>query len=257
MRRGVDEKWLQERIEEDLIAMADERERELMEMPELQRIHMSSDKLADIYQRAEKYKGEHVAEKKKIRIRYRMVAAVAAVLVLCIGAGVISSGNKVYIPKIFQSSRGDEVQTKIENSDSIYSEYDEEEICQEIQETLGVLPVRFGYQPDKMGLTEYWIKSDENEAILRYGIEENDLQIYISKDYKDATISNQTDGEEVDTLLIAACGIEAVVYKYQDSEKQSYFETGFVYLNTYYSIGGMMDQEEYIKILENIIIKNV
>ena len=69
MKRGVDEKWLQERIEEDLIAMADERERELMEMPELQRIHMPSDKLADIYQRAEKYKGEHVAKKKKFRIR--------------------------------------------------------------------------------------------------------------------------------------------------------------------------------------------
>lgn len=257
MKRGVDEKWLQERIEEDLIAMADERERELMEMPELQRIHMPSDKLADIYQRAEKYKGEHVAEKKKFRIRYRMVAAVAAVLVLCIGAGVISSGNKVYIPKIFQSSRGDEVQTKIENSDSIYSEYDEEEICQEIQEKLGVIPVRLGYQPEEMYLSEYHLGENANEAILKYELNENELQIYISKDNRDASISYQTDGKKIDTLVIESCGLEVPVFKYQDSESNTYFEADFKYLNTYYSIGGMIDQEEYIKILENIWIENV
>lgn len=257
MKRGVDEKWLQERIEEDLIAMADERERELMEMPELQRIHMPSDKLADIYQRAEKYKGEHVAEKKKIRIRYRMVAAVAAVLVLCIGAGVISSGNKVYIPKIFQREVGNDTTMKINNSDAVAREYDEEEVCQEIEEKLGVLPVRLGYQPEGIYLCEYQISDKTNEAIIKYDLEENEFQIYISKDYDDTTISNQTDGEEIDTLMIESCGLEVPVYKYQDSERNTYFEADFVYLNTYYSIGGMIEQEEYIKILENIAIKNV
>ena len=83
------------------------------------------------------------------------------------------------------------------------------------------------------------------------------MQIYISKDYNDATISSQTDGEKIDTLVIESCGLEISIFKYQDSEKSSYFETNFVYLNTYYSIGGMLEQEEYIKIVENIIIKNV
>ena len=47
------------------------------------------------------------------------------------------------------------------------------------------------------------------------------------------------------------------MFKYYDSEKNTYFEADFEYLNTYYSIGGMINQEEYLKILENIIIKNV
>ncbi len=250
---GIDDEWLQKKIEEDLNAMADEREKQLMEMHELQNIQMPREKLEDIYREAERRR--KVVRKKKIR--YRMVAALAATLVLCVGAGVISSGNKVYVPEIFQSSRGDEVQTKIENSDSIYSEYDEEEICQEIEDELGVLPVRFGYRPEGIELIEYWVKEDENEVILRYGIEDDELQIYISKDYNDTTISSQTDGEKVDTLVIESCGLEISIFKYQDSEKSSYFETEFIYLNTYYSIGGMLEQEEYIKIVENIWIKNV
>lgn len=250
---GIDDEWLQKKIEEDLNAMADEREKQLMEMHELQNIQMPREKLEDIYREAERRR--KVVRKKKIR--YRMVAALAATLVLCVGAGVISSGNKVYVPEIFQSSRGDEVQTKIENSDSIYSEYDEEEICQEIEDELGVLPVRFGYQSEGMLLTEYWIKIDENEAILIYKIKKNELHVYISKDYDDSSIGNQPDGGNLDTIEIESCGISIPVNIIDNSEGGEFYTTSFEYLNTYYSINGMIPKDEFIKILENIIIKNV
>ncbi len=250
---GIDDEWLQKKIEEDLNAMADEREKQLMEMHELQNIQMPREKLEDIYREAERRR--KVVRKKKIR--YRMVAALAATLVLCVGAGVISSGNKVYMPEIFQREVGDDTTTKINNADAVTRGYDEEEICQEIEEKLGVLPVRFGYRSNGMYLTEYQISENTNEAILKYKLEDNELQIYISKDYNDTTISSQTDGEKIDTLVIESCGLEISVFKYQDSGNSFYFETDFIYLNTYYSIGGMLEQEEYIKIVENIWIKNV
>lgn len=250
---GIDDEWLQKKIEEDLNAMADEREKQLMEMHELQNIQMPREKLEDIYREAERRR--KVVRKKKIR--YRMVAALAATLVLCVGAGVISSGNKVYVPEIFQREVGDDTTTKINNADAVTRGYDEEEICQEIEEKLGVLPVRFGYRSNGMYLTEYQISENTNEAILKYKLEDNELQIYISKDYNDTTISSQTDGEKIDTLVIESCGLEISVFKYQDSGNSFYFETDFIYLNTYYSIGGMLEQEEYIKIVENIWIKNV
>lgn len=250
---GIDDEWLQKKIEEDLNAMADEREKQLMEMHELQNIQMPREKLEDIYREAERRR--KVVRKKKIR--YRMVAALAATLVLCVGAGVISSGNKVYVPEIFQREVGDDTTTKINNADAVTRGYDEEEICQEIEEKLGVLPVRFGYRSNGMYLTEYQISENTNEAILKYKLEDNELQIYISKDYNDTTISSQTDGEKIDTLVIESCGLEISVFKYQDSGNSFYFETDFIYLNTYYSIGGMLEQEEYVKIVENIIIKNV
>ncbi len=250
---GIDDEWLQKKIEEDLNAMADEREKQLMEMHELQNIQMPREKLEDIYREAERRR--KVVRKKKIR--YRMVAALAATLVLCVGAGVISSGNKVYVPEIFQSSRGDEVQTKIENSDSIYREYNEEEVCQEIEDKLGVLPLRFGYRPEGIELVEYWIKVEENEAILRYKINENELQIYISKDFGDSSISNQPDGKNLDTIIVESCGISIPIDIIDDSEGGEFYITSFEHLNTYYSINGMMSEEEFIKVLENIIIKNV
>ncbi len=250
---GIDDEWLQKKIEEDLNAMADEREKQLMEMHELQNIQMPREKLEDIYREAERRR--KVVRKKKIR--YRMVAALAATLVLCVGAGVISSGNKVYVPEIFQSSRGDEVQTKIENSDSIYSEYDEEEICQEIEEKVGVLPVRFGYRLEGMYLSEYQIGEKTNEAVLKYKLGENELQIYISKDFKDSTISNQSDGMNLDTIVVESCGISIPVNIIDDSEGGEFYTTSFIYLNTYYSINGMMLKEDFIKVLENIWIKNV
>ncbi len=250
---GIDDEWLQKKIEEDLNAMADEREKQLMEMHELQNIQMPREKLEDIYREAERRR--KVVRKKKIR--YRMVAALAATLVLCVGAGVISSGNKVYVPEIFQREVGDDTTTKINNADAVASQYDEEDICQEIEDKLGALPVRFGFRPEGMELIDYWIKLDTNEAVLRYEIEEKELQIYISKDFRDTSISYHTDGEKIDTLVIESLGLEIPVFEYLDSDKNAYFEADFKYLNTYYSIGGMVNQEEYIKILENIWIKNV
>ena len=57
----------------------------------------------------------------------------------------VGSGKKVYLPVVSQRKDGDESTTKVNNSDSaVASSYDEEEVCQEIEDQLGVLPVRLG-----------------------------------------------------------------------------------------------------------------
>ncbi len=77
---------------------------------------------------------------------------------------------------------------------AIASGYDEEEVCQEIEDQLGVLPVRFGYQPKGMILQEYWIKDDQ-DAILRYVYGTKQLHVYISKDYDESSINFKMDGD--------------------------------------------------------------
>ena len=68
--------------------------------------------------------------------------------------------------------------------------------------------------------------------------------------------SLHVDGEVQDSIIMDSCGLEVSVYKYQDSEKNTYFEASFEYLNTYYSVSGMIDLEEFRKIMENILIKS-
>ena len=65
------------------------------------------------------------------------------------------------------------------------------------------------------------------------------------------------DGELKDMVQVEAMSMEIPVYEYEDSKGNIYMQSSFEYLNTYYSIDAMMNQEEFEKILENIIIKNV
>ena len=314
------EKWLDDRISEDVDRMADKRIKELMESEELKDIEATMDQLQSIRKRlglvdaedehdmeiareltpevpahshvkaaseesttseAAAAKAEdassdaegnvveiratetstasnHTKTAHRPRIRLRAALAAALVAILALGVGMVGSGKKVYLPVVSQREDGDESTTKVNNSDSaVASSYDEEEVCQEIEDQLGVLPVRFGYQPQGMVLQEYWIKDKLKEAIMRYVCNEKQLHVYISKDYDDSSINVNVDGEIDEVVKMDALRMEVPVYQYRDSNENQYYQVSFEYLNTYYSLSGLMEKEEFRKILENIWIKNV
>ncbi len=320
------EKWLDDRISEDVDRMADKRIKELMESEELKDIEATMDQLQSIRKRlglvdaedehdmeiagelmpevpahshvkvapeesttseaaaakaegaASDAKGDdagndasnvveiratgisaasnHTKTARRPRIRLRAALAAALVAILALGVGMVGSGKKVYLPVVSQRKDGDESTTKVNNSDSaVASSYDEEEVCQEIEDQLGVLPVRLGHRPQDMVLQEYWIKDDQ-EAILRYVCGTKRLHVYISKDYNESSINFKMDGILKDTVELESMFLEIPVYEYEDSKGNKYMQSSFEYLNTYYSISGLMDEEEFKKILENIWIKN-
>ena len=317
------EKWLDDRISEDVDRMADKRIKELMESEELKDIEATMDQLQSIRKRLglvdaedehdmeiameltpEVPTGSHVeaaseesttcgaaaakaedapsdadgndagnvveiratetstasnhtktAHRPRIRLRAALAAALVAILAL--GVGMVGSGKKVYLPVVSQKENGDESNTIVDNNEeNIYGGFDEEEVCQEIEDKLGVLPIRLGYQPQGMELQEYWIKDDQ-DAILRYTCGNKKIHIYISKDYDESSINFKMDGELKDMIQVEAMSMEIPVYEYEDSNENIYMQASFEYLNTYYSISGMLEQDEFEKILENIIIKNV
>lgn len=316
------EKWLDDRISEDVDRMADKRIKELMESEELKDIEATMDQLQSIRKRlglvdaedehdmeiameltpevpahshvkvapeesttseaaAAKAEGassddagndvgnvveiratetsaasNHTKTTRRPRVRLRAALAAALVAILALGVGMVGSGKKVYLPVVSQREDGDESTTKVNNNEgNLNSGYDEEEICQEIEDKLGVLPVRLGYRPKDMILQEYWIKDDQ-DAILRYAYGTKRLHVYISKDYDESSINFKMDGVLKDTVQAEAMSIEVPVYEYEDSQGNVYMQSSFEYLNTYYSISGMLEQEEFEKILENIWIKN-
>lgn len=316
------EKWLDDRISEDVDRMADKRIKELMESEELKDIEATMDQLQSIRKRlglvdaedehdmesareltpevsvhshvesaseesttngaavakaedaasddesndASKVVEIHATETsaasdhtktvRRPRIRLRAALAAALVAILALGVGMVGSGKKVYLPVVSQKENGDGSTIIVDNNEeNIYGGYDEEEVCQEIEDQLGVLPVRFGYRPKDMILQEYWIKDDQ-DAILRYAYGAKRLHVYISKDYDESSINFKVDGVLKDTVQAESMSIEVPVYEYEDSKGNVYMQSSFEYLNTYYSISGMLEQEEFEKILENIWIKN-
>ena len=316
------EKWLDDRISEDVDRMADKRIKELMESEELKDIEATMDQLQSIRKRlglvdaedehdmeiareltpevpahshvkaaseesttseAAAAKAEdassdaegndagnvveiratetstasdHTKTARRPRIHLRAALAAALVAILALGVGMVGSGKKVYLPVVSQREDGDESTTVVDNNEgNVDRQYNEEEVCQEIEDKLGVLPIRFGYRPKELVLQEYWIKDDQ-DAILRYAYGTKRLHVYISKDYDESSINFKMDGALKDSVQVEAMFIEVPVYEYKDSKGNVYMQSSFEYLNTYYSIDAMMDLEEFEKILENIIIKN-
>ena len=163
----------------------------------------------------------------------------------------------MYLPVVSQREDGDESTTVVDNNEeNIYGGYDEEEVCQEIEDQLGVLPVRFGYCPKDMRLEKYRI-TEEKEAVLKYTCESGTIHVYISKDYNESSINFKMDGALKDTAEAEGMFMEIPIYEYSDDYENEYLQTSFEYLNTYYSISGMLDEQEFKKLLENIYIKNV
>ena len=252
MRQDSDE-WLEEKIDEDLMAWADAEERRIMEDEELQNVTMPEEKLEDIHREIRRRRRKTSLFGKT---RRRMLIAVAAVMVLLLGMGIVGSTKKLYIPVIMQKERGDEVNTKVENSESTAIDIDEDEVCQEIQDKLGVLPVKFKYRPEGMELTNYLFDESAGEAILEYTINDKILHITIYKKNDDSSINSQKDGETLDEVLVESCGLTVPVQQVEGSLAESYYVTSFEYLNTYYSISSSVEEEQFQKILENILIKN-
>ena len=250
MQREMDE-WLEQKIDEDLDAWAEERMKMLMESEELQDIHMPEDSLEKLHQKIN-------ARKKKLlgRKRIHMLVAAAAVMTALLGAGLVGSGKKVYEPKVTQNARGDGVTTKINNEEMMTSQYDEEAVCQEIQDELGVLPIQFKYRPNGMELTWYQIDLVTGEAILDYSVNENFIHIYIFEKNDNSTISAQYDGVVLGTETIESVGEDVPLYEIEGSSEGTYYEITFDYLNTSYSISSAMEKEEFQKIIENILIKS-
>ncbi|OUP18686.1 hypothetical protein B5F29_10375 [Lachnoclostridium sp. An196] len=252
MKRDKDD-WLDQKITEELLAMADEREKELMEMEELQDIDMPIEKFEDIKREAERRR----RKSRRGILRPRTAIIAAALLALLLGVGVVTVGSREYRPEIREYESGDGSTTRIENSDSVFSEYDEEEVCREIEEKLGVIAPRLIYRPGGMELIDYFINTDMGEAVLKYEYNNDELKIYISKDFRDSSINFEVDGAQTGSVVMETSEIELPILEYQDSEGKTYYEASFEFLDTYYLFTGMLKQEEFKKILENINIENI
>ena len=250
MQREKDE-WLEQKIDEDLDAWAEERMKMLMESEELQDIHMPEDSLEKLHQKINARKRRLLGRK-----RIRMLVAVAAVMAALLGMGLVGSGKKVYEPKVMQNARGDEVTTKVENSESGYEQYDEEEVCQEIQEKLGVLPILFSYRPKGMKLSWYQINTEAGEALIQYSINGDIIYVYIFEKNADSSVGMQYDGSILETKVLESSGVEMPVYELEGASDGTYYATTFEYLNTSYSVSADIKKEEFEKLIENILIKS-
>ena len=185
----------------------------------------------------------------------RYILVLAAALTLLLGMGAM--GDRAWISNKKDLERSGEITTKIDNDEKANLFKEEEQIYQEISETLGIAALRFGYLPAEMELDSYTIMENTGWAYVKYLYEGELVTVQMTKNHKEVSGNVQWDGahEKIDGVTNVH-GHEIEVYCVNEDEQK--YDAKILYGNGYYEIfGRFSDKNEIFFILEQLFFKNV
>ena len=196
--------------------------------------------------------------RRRARIRWRMVAVLAATLIMTFVLQIGIMGEKVYKPEAVVEYRDGEVVIKINNEERIERNIEEEEIYQEIEERLGMQALRLGYKPSGMELYKVEILEKAGEAKVHYLYNEQTLTIYMSRDFSNADINIKLDGDgkSLDTAEIFDLNMDVDIVEVTGKKEEILYFTQFDLNNSSFLLKGTIEKETFFEIIKGIYIKN-
>lgn len=206
-----------------------------------------------------KVKEKRTARRRRWKGRRRVVVTAAALLVL-VGGVLTATGDMDYIISKFNIIKDGRLYTVIDVNDTgsaLELETDEEfEAYQEIEENLGIPPIYLTVKPEGMEFKEFESFSEFGKAHVYYEYKSNIIFVELFKVQEPTTVGSYLDGqvEEMFRVTIEADKKEVDVYGVKGSpDKEGIcYSTDFIYQNCYYRIYGVMEKEEFVKMIEKI-----
>lgn len=194
------------------------------------------------------------SRKRKKRV-YLLVAAVA---ILALAAGMTSIGGAPFVTGMMKKIIGYREMVQIDSEregedDRIISEREESTAWQEIEEKLGIEPVKLCFIPEGMQLVDYEISKDLEDACLIYEYDGKILEYQLWANSRDKSIGYDVEDSLESEEIIVVSGVEIYVkeYKIAKSEMKEY-TAQFKYGNSYYVLNSGLEKEIFIKIVENL-----
>ena len=197
-------------------------------------------------------------ERKKVKVfrkKKRYVVALAAVLVLLMGTGVV--GDRAWIAGSSDLERESEVTTKVNNDEKDSVLLEEEVINQEIAEKLGIVPLWLAEIPNGMVLDSYIVMEDTGWANIYYVYNEKVISIQMFRDSREGSTNVQWDGDSYELENVENdFGYAEMIEAYCVDEEHQNYGANISYGNGYYNIFGSFDEkEDFFKILKGIYFK--
>lgn len=189
--------------------------------------------------------------KKKIRkFGKKKVFLVAALVAVFVGAlGVTAVGEKNYF---FRGWKGN-VDDLIFNNDKNKVEMSQlEEAYIRINEELDITMVKLGYVPSNLVLRDLIIS--QNRTVLQF--EYNGGKVYFvqgKKDKSSSVIVKSDRKRETKKVVNEWINQKIEIKENQLGKTETEYEAKFYYEDTYYLLSGKIPQEEFEKIVKNII----
>lgn len=190
-----------------------------------------------------------------VRCRVMRYLGVAAAVVLGIfGVSMTSEANREKLVNVINILVAKESVARLDNEENRPHYSEEENIDKaEIEEKLGIVPITFMYVPDGMVYDGYRLDEVSGQAVMFY--QYKDTIVYLTMEKREAGMS---DGATRDGEIIQTFNVETDIGKVKVTEIQGPNELDYVaelnYNNCYYSIYGILPQEEFVKMIEKIEI---
>ena len=194
-----------------------------------------------------------VRKKKKSKL---VIGALAAVLILVCGSVMTSVGSKSYWKTLWNDSNGDEQNNGIdvENMESIETEdIDESAVYKEIAKVMGNYLVRLEYKPKGMLLKRYTVDGDQRRVTFFYKYENEIIRYAMYMNSKDSSLGQKAVDKLLDEYIVMNGENEISVKEYEvKDQKEKRYIAEFEDKGIQYQLKGVMEKEEFEKILKNL-----
>ena len=178
--------------------------------------------------------------------------ATAAVLACVFIVGVSTEANRAKIVNVLNTWIGEDALVRVDNETNREQvSNDLEEVYADIEEQLGIKPVRFMYELKGMDFNGYEVDEITQRAVLFYTYQDTIMTIAMTKDDNGTSKGSIKDGEMGDTFSVQT-DIGDVTVLTIDEEMGEKYMTEFVYENAYYSILAELPKEEFVNLVSSI-----
>ena len=248
-------------LKEEVDREAQEIEKEVESREDLDDIKVSDDMETSLFNKIQEYEYDKRIKKvvHRSKKKRRLFLALAAVLILVCGSVITGTGSKSYWKVLWDRVMGEDNLSYIdvEEMDSQETEdLDEVQVYKDISSRLGIVPLILTYLPENMFLSEYEIDEVQNRAMLLYKYNGQNIQYSMYMNDADSSLGQiEVDKitDEYDIELDNGIVFHVTEYLLSDTNRKRYVaETE--YRDVQYQLMGVIDKDEFEKIIENIIL---
>ncbi|MDM8211694.1 DUF4367 domain-containing protein [Mediterraneibacter glycyrrhizinilyticus] len=246
-------------LKEEVDREAQDIEKEVESRDDLDDIKVSEDMETSLFNKIQEYeydkrvkKAVHRSKKKR-----RLFLALAAVLILVCGSVITGTGSKSYWKVLWDRVAGDE-EANIINVENMEIEetwdVDEMQVFNTIRKEIGISPVRFGYMPETLYFTGYELDKEQNLAVIFYNYDDQIIQYLMYMNNTDSSYGQTEIDQLVNEyqIVVKNNAIDIKEYTVVNQENNRYVAE-FEYMDAQYQLTGLMEKEEFDKIIENLI----
>ena len=245
-------------LNEEVKREAEQIEKEVESRSDLDDIEVSDDMEASLFNKIQEYEYDKRLKKVHYRRKRRyIIAALAAVIVLVCGSVMTGVGSKSYWKVIWSKITGDGPTsiTDVEDMKSHETEdIDEMGVYKEINECFGVSAVRIGYKPENMKLKRYTLDEEQEKAYFFYDYNNEVIRYSIYMNDADSSFGQKDLDLLIDEYELESNSHVFIIKKYiVEGSKLNRYIVEFEYRDVHYQLMGVMEKDEFEKIVKNLV----